>query len=186
MIQNLSSTCLGDIQQCYDGLTVAFWFQLTENIADSQWLLYSAKDFTDISITVQSNNITGAFFISGNTWSATFDVTLHQWHHVAFTWAKSNGFIAIVNFVHVKQGGVDSSLTSSSGDNPLTIGRGLMKSSLYMSHVVVYERFLSSSQIQRIGKCTNLVSGEILDLQMMVKTFVANHARLLSPFFRLL
>ena len=85
---------------------------------------------------------------------------------MAFTWAESNGFTAIVDFVHSEQGGIDSSLTSSGGDNPLTIGQGLTNSSLYISHVVVYERFLSSSQIQRIGRCTDLVSGEILDLQM--------------------
>lgn len=159
LIQNLSTSCIRDIQLCYEGLAVSFWFKLTEDMADSQKLLYSAKDQTDISITAKSSQITGAFRISGNMWSARYNVTLHQWHHVAFTWGQSQGLTAIVDFVHSIQGGVDSSLTSDSGDVPLTIGQGLTNASLYMSHVVVYEKFLSSSQVQRIGRCTDLVSG---------------------------
>lgn len=158
LVQDFSTSCLGNILLCTDGLTVAFWFKLIDDIADSQRLLYTAKVQTDISITAQSNEISAFFFIASNPLSVSFNVTLHQWHHVTFTWAESEGLVAVVDFVLSVPGGSDSSVTSVTEDVPLTIGP--TNAAFYMSHVVVYEMFLNPSQIQRIGKCTDLVSGE--------------------------
>ncbi len=160
LVQDLSTSCIGNILLCSDGLTVAFWFKLTDDIADSQQLLYSAMVQTDISITAKSNLISARFFITSNPLSVSFDVTLHQWHHVTFTWAESEGMVAVVDFVLSVKGGPDSSVSSVTEDVPLTIGQGPTNAAVYMSHVVVYEMKLNPSQIQRIGKCTDLVSGE--------------------------
>lgn len=160
LVKDFSTSCLGDILLCEDGLTVAFWFKLIDDKADSQRLLYSAKVQTDISITAQSNQISAFFFISSLYLSVSFNVTLHQWHHVTFTWAYSIGLFAVLDFVHSLQGGPDNSVTFVPEDVPLTIGQGPTNAAAYLSHVVVYEMFLNPSQIQRIGKCTDLVSGE--------------------------
>ena len=140
---------------------MAFWFKLTDDRADSQRLLYSAKDRTDISITAQSSRITAVMFTS-NIWSVSFNVTLHQWHHAVITWKQSQGLLAVVDFVHILPGTLDSAVTLVTEDVPLTIGQGSTTAAVYMSHVVIYEMFLNPSQIQRIGKCTDLVSGEFL------------------------
>lgn len=160
LIQNLSSSCLGNILLCTDGLTVFFWFKLIDNSSDPQRLLYAAEDQTDISITAQSNLITAVFFISSSPLSVSFNVTLHQWHHVTFTWAQSKGLVAVVDFVHSLQSGPFIPVTSVTEEVPLTIGQAPTNAAVYMSHVVVYEMFLTPSQIQRISKCTDLVPGE--------------------------
>lgn len=165
LIQNSSSSCLGKILLCTDGLTVAFWFKLLDNSSDSQRLLYAAEDQTDISITAQSNQITAVFFISSNPLLVSFNVTLHQWHHVTFTWAQSEDLVAVVDFVHWLKSGPFIPVTPVTEEVPLTIGQAPTNIAVYMSHVVVYERFLTPSQIQRIAKCTDLVAGEgILNL----------------------
>lgn len=160
LVKDLSASCLGNILLCTDGLTVAFWFKLIDDITDSQRLFYSAKVKTCISITAQSSQISAFFFTSSNALSVSFNVTLHQWHHVTFTWSQNDGLVAVVDFVLSLQGASDSSVTSVTEDVPLTIGQGPTNAAVHMSHVVVYEMFLSASQIQRIGKCTDLVSGE--------------------------
>ena len=165
MIQNFSSSCLGNILLCTDGLTIAFWFKLIDNSSDSQRLLYAAEERTDISITAQSNLITTVFFISSSPMLVSFNVTLYQWHHATFTWAKSEGLVAVVDFVHWLKSGPFIPVTSVNENVPLTIGQAPTNAAVYMSHVVVYEMFLTPSQIQRIAKCTDLVPGEdILNL----------------------
>lgn len=165
LIQNSSSSCLGKILLCTDGLTVAFWFKLLDNSSDSQRLLYAAEDQTDISITAQSNQITAVFFISSNPLLVSFNVTLHQWHHVTFTWAQSEDLVAVVDFVHWLKSGPFIPVTPVTEEVPLTIGQAPTNIAVCMSHVVVYEMFLTPSQIQRIAKCTDLVAGEgILNL----------------------
>ena len=162
LIQNSSSSCLGKILLCTDGLTVAFWLKLLDNSSDSQRLLYAAKDHTDISITAQSNLITAVFFTSSSPLLVSFNVTLHQWHHVTFTWAQSKGLVAVVDFVHWLKSRPSASIpvTPVTEEVPLTIGQAPTNAAVHMSHVVVYEMFLTPSQIQRIAKCTDLVRGE--------------------------
>ena len=160
LIQNSSSSCLGKILLCTDGLTVAFWFKLLDNSSDSQRLLYAAEDQTDISITAQSNLITAVFFVSSSPLLISFNVTLHQWHHVTFTWAQSEGLVAVVDFVHWLKSGPFIPMTPITEEVPLTIGQAPNNAAVYMSHVTVYEMFLTPSQIQRIAKCTDLVPGE--------------------------
>ena len=144
---------------------MAFWFKLIDNSSDSQRLLYAAEDRTDISITAQSNLITAVFFISSSPLLVSFNVTLYQWHHATFTWAKSEGLVAMVDFVHWLKSGPFIPVTSVNENVPLTIGQAPTNAAVYMSHVVVYEMFLTPSQIQRIAKCTDLVPGEdILNL----------------------
>ena len=95
----------------------------------------------------------------------SFNVTLYQWHHATFTWAKSEGLVAVVDFVHWLKSGPFIPVTSVNENVPLTIGQAPTNAAVYMSHVVVYEMFLTPSQIQRIAKCTDLVPGEdILNL----------------------
>lgn len=159
LIQNFSSSCLGNILLCTDGVTVAFWFKLIDNSSDSRRLLYAAEERTDISITARSKMITAVFFISSSPLLVSFNVTLHQWHHVTFTWAKSEGLVAVVDFVHWLKSGPFIPAKSVIEEVPLTIGHAPTSAAVYMSHVVVYEMFLTPSQIQRIAKCTDLVAG---------------------------
>ena len=159
LIQNSSSWCLGNILLCTDGLTVAFWFKLLDNSSDSQRLLYAAEDQTDILITAQSNLITAVFFTTSRPLLVIFNVTLHQWHHVTLTWAQSEGLVAVVDFVHWLKSGSFIPMKSVKEQVPLTIGQSPTNAAVYMSHVVVYDMFLTPSQIQRIAKCTDLVPG---------------------------
>lgn len=95
----------------------------------------------------------------------SFNVTLHRWHHVTFTWAQSESLVAVVDFVHWLKSGSFTPVTSVTEEVPLTIGQAPANAAVYISHVVVYEMFLTPSQIQRMAKCTNLVpGGGILDL----------------------
>ena len=66
----------------------------------------------------------------------------------------------MVDFVHWLKSGPFSPVTSVIEEVPLTIGQAPINAAVFMSHVVVYEMFLTPSQIQRIAKCTDLVPGE--------------------------
>ena len=66
----------------------------------------------------------------------------------------------MVDFVHWLKSGPFIPVTSVNENVPLTIGQAPTNAAVYMSHVVVYEMFLTPSQIQRIAKCTDLVPGE--------------------------
>ena len=157
--QNMTS-CVSDLTLCANGLTVAFWFKLTDpDRTNVQRLFYSAKDQTDVSITAKSNVITAAFFVAQSTMSVEFNVTFQQWHHVAFAWSQNQGLVALVDFVRSFRGG-QSALTASAENVPIVVGGGATNVAVCMSHVVVYEVDKSVSEMQRIGKCTDLVSGE--------------------------
>ena len=66
--------------------------------------------------------------------------------------------MALVDFVRPFRGG-SVSVLSSSDNFPITVGNGITNVAVSMSHVVVYDVVKSISEIQRIGKCTDLVSG---------------------------
>ena len=166
-----TTSCISDLSLCTNGLTVAFWFKLTDEARnDVQRLFYSAKDQTDVSITATSNLITAAFFTTYLTLSVEFAVTFQQWHHVAFTWAQGPGLVALVDFVRSFRGS-QSSLAPTAEDDLITVGDENSHVAISMSHVVVYEVVMSVSEMQRIGKCADFVSGMVFkllpELQMM-------------------
>lgn len=66
--------------------------------------------------------------------------------------------MALVDFVRTFHGN-QSSLRPNPKDVSMTVGHGLSSSAVCMCHVVVYEVVMSTSQLQRIGKCNDFVSG---------------------------
>ena len=158
-----TSLCIGDLTLCTNGLTIAFWFKLTDpDRSDVQRLFYSAEIQTDVSITATSNIIVAAFFTTQLTLNVEFNVTFQQWHHASFTWARGSGLLALVDFVRAFRGIQSSSLTPSAGNVPMVIGEGVSNIAVSMSHLVVYEVVMSISELQKVGKCNDFVSGKRL------------------------
>ena len=170
-----TSLCIGDLVLCTNGLTIAFWFKLTDpDRTDVQRLFYSAKVQTDVSMTVTSNVITAAFFTTQITLSVEFNVTFQQWHHVSFTWAVGSGLMALVDFVRTFRGIQSSSLIPSVENAPMIIGEGVSNIAASMSHLVVYEAVMSISELQKDGKCNDFVSGKRLRCFLMFQLKLVN------------
>ena len=167
-----TSLCIGDLVLCTNGLTIAFWFKLTDpDRTDVQRLFYSAKD---VSMTATSNVITAAFFTTQITLSVEFNVTFQQWHHVSFTWAVGSGLMALVDFVRTFRGIQCSSLKPSVENTPMIIGEGVSNIAASMSHLVVYEVVMSTSELQKVGKCNDFVSGKRLRCFLMFQLKLVN------------
>lgn len=172
-----TSLCIGDLDLCTNGLTITFWFKLNDpdRHADVQRLFYSA----DVSVTASSNIITAAFLTTQLTLSVEFNVTFQQWHHASFTWAVGSGLMALVDFVRTFRGIQSSSLKPSAENAPMIIGEGVSNIAASMSHLVVYEVVMSISELQKVGKCNDFVSGKRLRCFYMFQLKLVNFSKII-------
>ena len=113
------------------------------------------------------------------TLSVEFNVTFQQWHHASFTWSLGSGLMALVDFVRAFRGIQSSSLRPSAENAPMIIGEGVSNIAASMSHLVVYEVVMSLSELQKVGKCNDFVSGKRLRRFLMFQLKLVNFLKII-------
>ena len=153
--------CESNIAKCPNGTTVTFWFK-AQVVSSPQVLLCSSKFSRGFCVTVDTN-IIASFFDGFKQSRVQAPIRINTWHHVAITWRQDQGAMLLLDFTRKFVGHFVSAVARVDLNTHLVAGSyndfSSTSSGLSVSYIAFWDTVLSSSQLQRIGRCSGLQSG---------------------------
>ena len=149
-------------------MTVALWFKVNSNSSEVKYLLDSSADSAGFSLTVKNEELRAIVISLNGSSMATGSIYLFYWHHVAITWRPNEGLVALLDFKRKLQVTPLHSENTKDTNGELKAGsKSNLKNSadVDLSNVAIWEKRLTSSEVQKIARCAGLTSGKRKSIQ---------------------
>ncbi|CAH1790209.1 unnamed protein product [Owenia fusiformis] len=156
---DVKDTCLGDLEQCVYGLTIAAWVQFPD-LVDKMYIMDSgSKGF---KIYYDNGNLYAEATSGIKSWRTSWDgIESNKWYYLEVSWENNFGLSIRVDFEEVASSGDFNIVDISSSDSNMYIGRanGAMRRERYAIMIMDNLR-MCYGDIQRLSGFDHMLRGE--------------------------